>query len=346
MAENTLVPPRNNPYCYGHEAVEEDLLNALRAGRMPHTLLFEGPKGIGKATFAYRFARFVLTKRPDEFLNAQSFEISPDTPSFKRISSGGHADLCVVEAGRNKDGQKNKFINVDDIRKAIAFSRKTAGEGGWRIILVDSADELNKNSANALLKLIEEPPAFSTVILVSSNKGKLPVTLLSRCQRYSFLPLSECHLAKAMSHIPSLALSQDALHLASGSAGRAAHIAFGNGVAIYRGMLTFMSMNINHQGEKAIYGLQSMLDNNPDNFEAFCGYFDELIGKYIAFKMGDVAQTHFNEGEIFEKMDQSRLVEWVNIWQKASSFLQEAKIYNLDWRTTLNAIVHIFEKRV
>jgi DNA polymerase-3 subunit delta' len=346
MAENIVIPPRNNPYCFGHEAIEQDLLQALRVGRMPHTLLFEGPKGIGKATFAYRFARFILSKHSGDFLKAQSFEISPETPSFKRISSGGHADLCVVELGRNKEGQKNKFIQVDDIRKAINFSRKKPGEGGWRVIIVDSADELNKNSANALLKLIEEPPALSTVILLSSNKGKLPVTITSRCQRYSFLPLSEEKLDKVISHYPNLAFSQDVRYLASGSPGKAANLAFKNGVIVYRGMLTFISLNLNRQGEKAIFGLQSILDNNPEHFENFCEYFYEFIGKYIAFKMGDQPPTLFNENEIFEKMNQAPVGEWVDIWQKSVAFLREAKIYNLDWRTILNAIVNIFEKRV
>jgi DNA polymerase-3 subunit delta' len=346
MAENTITPPRNNPFCYGHEAVEQDLLNALRAGRMPHTLLFEGPKGIGKATFAYRFARFILTQYPQSYLEARSFEICPETPSFKRISSGGHADLYVVEPGRNKDGQKNKYIQVDEIRKAIAFSRKTPGEGGWRVIIVDSADDLNKNSANALLKLMEEPPTFSTLILLSSNRGKLPVTMTSRCQRYSFGPLSEENLNKIISHYPNLAFSEDVRYLASGSAGKAANIAFKNSVTVYRGMLTFVCLNLSHQGEKAIYGLQSVLDNNPENFEIFCEYFYEFIGKYIKFKMGAQPATFLNEGDVFEKMNHALVGEWVDIWHKSVAFLQEAKIYNLDWRTTLTAIVNIFEKRI
>ncbi|OJV46790.1 MAG: hypothetical protein BGO28_04090 [Alphaproteobacteria bacterium 43-37] len=345
MVENQIIPPRNNPYCLGHEANEQNLLQALHAGRMPHTLLFEGPKGIGKATFAYRFARFILTKSSSEIQEAPSFDISPEALSFKRISSGGHADLCVVEPGRNKDGQKSKYIQIDDVRAAINFSRKTPGEGGWRVIIVDSADELNKNSANALLKLIEEPPTRTTVILLSSNKGKLPVTITSRCQQYSFLPLPKDVLDRVIANFPGGEFSEDIRYLAAGSPGKAADLVFKNGINVYKGMLTFISMNLNRQGEKAVFGLQSVLDNNAEIFESFCEYFYEFIGKYIDFKMDKLQPILFNERDIFEKMNQTSVGEWVDIWQKSVAFLREAKIYNLDWRTTLNAIVYIFEKR-
>ena len=175
--------PRENPALIGHEAAEAVFLSAWRAGRVPHAWLIAGPQGIGKATLAFRIARFVLAG--GNGAEGDSLAIPDDHPVFRRVASGGHSDLLTLsrdlEAGRPKTS-----IEVDAVRAAGDFAHLTAAEGDWRAVVVDSADELNLNAANALLKILEEPSDNTLILLVSHSPGRLLPTIRSRCCR---LPL-------------------------------------------------------------------------------------------------------------------------------------------------------------
>jgi len=184
-----LAPlPRENPDLEGHAAAEAQLLEAWRSGRLPHGWLFTGPQGIGKATLAYRFARFVLAGGGDGgglFGDAPSdLRLDPAHPIFHRVASGGHSDLMFLEKGKT-------VIKVEDVRAAGTFLSLTPGEGAWRVVIVDSADDLNTAAANALLKVLEEPPDRALLILVSHAPGSLPATVRSRCCRLPLHPLPE-----------------------------------------------------------------------------------------------------------------------------------------------------------
>jgi DNA polymerase-3 subunit delta' len=157
-----LPHPRATTALFGHAEAQRALLDAYRSGRVPHAWLIGGPPGIGKATLAYRFARFVLA-HPDAQASdvrlARSLAVDPDHPVARRIAAQSQNDLFALERVINeKTGKLYTVIRVEDVRRAVAFFGTTAGEGGWRIAIVDSADELNRESANALLKVLEEPP--------------------------------------------------------------------------------------------------------------------------------------------------------------------------------------------
>jgi DNA polymerase-3 subunit delta' len=185
--------PRRRTDLKGHQATEELLLRQYTSGRMHHGWLLAGPRGIGKATIAYRLARFLLAHPdPKAAASSTSLFVPAEAPVAHRIAARGHADLFILERAYDAKAERLKTeIAVDDVRRASGFFARTAGEGGWRICIVDAAEDLNTESANALLKILEEPPSNSLFILVSHQPGRLLATIRSRCLRLDLAPLSE-----------------------------------------------------------------------------------------------------------------------------------------------------------
>jgi DNA polymerase-3 subunit delta' len=269
--------PRANPDLVGHEAAESALLRLFQSGRMPHALLLSGPRGIGKATLAFRFARFMLANgvvlanggvlangagegAPGGLFSAGSahqsgahqagigesgLAISPESGIFRRVASGGHADLLTVE--RAYDPRRRRLrgeIIVEDTREIGAFLRLTAAEGGWRVVIVDGADEMNRNAANALLKILEEPPLRVLLLLVAHAPGRLLATIRSRCRRFPLAPLPPAIVRRLLlRYRPDLPEPQaEALTaLSGGSIGRALDLAAAGGVALYEAVLALLA---------------------------------------------------------------------------------------------------------
>lgn len=208
--EEGLKHPRDMDFCIGHEAVETRLLDLFQSGRMPHGLIFTGQKGIGKATMAYRLARFLLDDKGDPNQDAlfggdespaENLHIAPDNPTFRRVSSGGHPDFMNIE--REYDAAKNRYkanVPVDAIRKVPGFLRMTASNGGWRVVIIDDADTMNRNAQNALLKILEEPPKKTVLILVTHRLGALIPTIRSRTQLINFHPLNDSNLQQLIEY--------------------------------------------------------------------------------------------------------------------------------------------------
>ena len=219
MSADTAVPhPRETLTLHGHVEAENAFLDAYRGSRMPHAWLIGGPRGIGKATLAYRMARFVFAhptppatqntaqNAPGVAQNAAGLALSPDHPVVRRVAAQGHPDLLALERVEDEKGKVPMFIPVDMVRRTIGFFGSTAGEGGWRVCIVDSADELNAAGANALLKILEEPPARSLLLVVSHAPGRLLPTIRSRCRRLMLRPLAADDVARAA----AVALQRDA----------------------------------------------------------------------------------------------------------------------------------------
>ena len=166
---------RDHRVCSATPLAEAALLAAYRSGRVPHAFLIAGPQGIGKATLAYRMARFVLAHpdpaAPRRSQAATSLAVDPDHPVARRIAAQAQPDLLVIERTLNDKGVLHKQIAVDDIRRTVGFFGSTAGEGGWRIAIVDAVDELNRSGANALLKVLEEPPERALLLLGQPFRG-------------------------------------------------------------------------------------------------------------------------------------------------------------------------------
>lgn len=195
------LPPRANPLSLGHETVERALLDMAASSRMPHGLIFSGPPGIGKATMAFRLARFLLRApaqpedgglfgTPEPEPAPENFNMSPDDPVFQRIASGGHPDLLTVERAFDEDkGRFKAELGVKQIREVAPFLHLTASSGGWRVVIVDDADTMTRAAQNAILKILEEPPPGALVILIAHRLGAMLPTIRSRTQIVPFAPL-------------------------------------------------------------------------------------------------------------------------------------------------------------
>jgi DNA polymerase-3 subunit delta' len=219
--------PRDRYGLVGHARAELALLEALRSRRFAHAWLIGGPEGVGKATFAYRIARFILAQA-DPFaraLLASSLDISPKEKVAREIAACAHPDLFVLERTVGSTGKLRTEIAVEDARRATSFLQTTSAQGGWKVVIVDVADELNRNAANALLKIIEEPPDRSLVLLVAHAPARLVPTIRSRCRRLRLDPLTPAQIVEIVSGLPDPGASPEAIAeaaaLAEGSARRA-----------------------------------------------------------------------------------------------------------------------------
>jgi DNA polymerase III subunit delta' len=258
-AATSLAPaPRANPDLFGHAAAEAALAGQITAGRLPHALLLCGPRGIGKATLAFRLARYVLAYGAGEGATpalgllgdgegggGSGLATPPESGAFRRVASGGHADLLTVE--RAWDPRRRRLrgeIVVDDTREVAQFLRLTPAEGGWRVVVVDGADAMNRNAANALLKILEEPPRRALLLLVAHSPGRLLPTIRSRCRRLALASLAPAIVRQLLARYrPDLPEPQaEALaSLADGSIGRALDLAAAGGVELHRSLVALLS---------------------------------------------------------------------------------------------------------
>lgn len=206
--------PRETYSFVGHDAEEAALASALQSGRMHHAWLLAGPKGLGKATLAYRFARAALGARR---IGSRPLDVDADDVVARRIAALSHPDLFVLRRGLNERGKPRREITVDDARELGHFFSLAPSEGGMRVAIIDAVDDLNRNAANAILKTLEEPPAHSVLLLICHAPGAALATIRSRCRRLALRPLSDDLVRTALDAEPDEGL----VGLAKGRPGRA-----------------------------------------------------------------------------------------------------------------------------
>ncbi|MCB1379855.1 MAG: DNA polymerase III subunit delta' [Alphaproteobacteria bacterium] len=244
MAEDFKDPrdvdwhPRRRLRFVGHADAEKRLLLAAQSEKLHHAWLLTGPRGIGKATLAYRFARYLSQPRAER--RSASLDVEPESTTARLLAAGAHPNIHVLERKVDTRNKRLKTeIAVDDARLAIEFISRTSATGGWRVIIVDSADDLNTASANALLKVIEEPPDRSIFLLLCHRPGSLMRTIRSRCLRLALDPLDAPSTLRVLQDLPSEAVGADhgalaqATDLARGSPGRALDLIGSKGAAVF-----------------------------------------------------------------------------------------------------------------
>jgi DNA polymerase III subunit delta' len=197
--------PRHVYSLIGHERAEAEMLSAYREGRLAHAWLIGGKEGIGKATLAWAFARFVLAN-PDPTARAvreaTNLQVEPTHPAARLLAGLAHPDFSLIR--REWQGATKRLaseISVEAVRQGLQVFQLSAAFGGWRIALVDSAEDLNRSSANALLKMVEEPPQRSLILIVSHRPSQVLATIRSRCRRLRLDPLTEDEIVKAVTSL-------------------------------------------------------------------------------------------------------------------------------------------------
>ena len=331
MDYNSPMPPepRANAILLGHDAAEATLLDAWRGGRLHHAWLITGPDGVGKATLAYRFARRLLAGLPDE----GTLALDPAHPVFRRVAAGSHADLLTVERGYDERRKRMRTqIAVEDVRKIGGFMSLTPAEGGWRVAIVDGAEELNQAAANALLKVLEEPPQRAILLLVCAAPGRLLPTIRSRCRRLRLTPLEAEAMERLLGeYLP--ALSEDErgrlATLAEGSPGRALALAEEEGIAI-SALVDRVLAELPGLAPLRAYEVADALGRGETAFSTFM----DLLRASLAAAVREVVRGSADP-------EQSRLVAlrpldaWGDVWHALTRLQDETERFALDRRQAI-----------
>lgn len=336
------IEPKNNPYLVGHEEAEKMFLSAWKNNSLHQAWMISGPKGIGKATLAYRLARFLLYADETKKDSYTSLEIPSDSSVFKQILSGAHPDFKLLERGylkterqkivkAIKDGtyltdeqlgdlKKSSVITVDDVRTVNEFLSKKSADGRWRVVLIDSVDEMNSSSANAVLKILEEPPSKTLMLLVSHNPSRLLPTIRSRCAKLELKPLPDNLTASLLRRYrPELTedLIKKTVAMAAGSIGKAISYTDGDAVRFYDKIYTLAAA-----GKK--FKTVDMLKfcdeaSSEDNYELF----KELVLKFLS-----------EQAKSLNKIEES-----ADLFDKATKTFLETESLNMDKRQAVMTIM-------
>ena len=344
-----IPAPRQNPELLGHETAEAALLNAYLSGRLPHAWLITGPRGIGKATLAFRFARFLFAQTASESGGLfappppKSLAVAPDHPAFRRVASGGHPDLLVVERAYDpKRKRRRSEVVVDDTRAIAGFLRLTPAEGGWRVVILDEADAMNRNAANAVLKILEEPPKRALLLLASDNPGRLLPTIRSRCRRLALRPVSVELVAEALARQrPDLEVAdREALaRLSQGSIGRAFELADAGGIALYQSLSRILE-RLPEMEDEAVNALAEKAARGEAGFALLAELLPGWLARMVALAAGGgEAEAWPGEGATMRRLAGRRgLDQWVEVWEKLTQLFAQADGFNLDRKqAVLNA---------
>jgi DNA polymerase III subunit delta' len=322
QADAIEIPhPRATFALLGHADAEQALLADYKSGRIAHAWLIGGPAGIGKATLAYRMARFVLA-HPDPpaavVQRATSLAVAPDSPAARRIAGRAHPDLLVLERTETDSGTLRTVITVEQVRRTVSFFGSTAGEGGWRICIVDAADELQyPQGSNALLKMLEEPPPRSLFLLVSHAPGRLLPTILSRCRRLTLRPLDDADVVAAataaLGSEADEATLRRAATAADGSVARTIALSGGPQLAL-RDKLIELLDRLPATDPRALHTLGDSLERGGD----------ELYEVFIETARNWLSARLARGGEA------ARLDRIAAAWERLDRAARDAETYNLE----------------
>lgn len=316
--------PRETTALFGHRDAEQTLLQAYRSGRIPHAWLIGGAQGIGKATLAYRMARFVLAN-PDpstrSVQDADNLYVDEDHPVARQVANGSHGGLLTLERTVNDKGAMRTVITVDESRETIGFFGSTAASvGGWRVCVVDTVDELNANASNALLKILEEPPARSLFLLISHAPARVLATIQSRCRKLPLRPLEMDDVVRAAAEAAGLnrsdAALRDAAEAAEGSVSRALTLFGGESLGLHQRTLALLN-TLPRVDQRALHALGDAL---PLNDRVGLKTFVDTVDRWLT--------GHLHAPDAGANLP--RLARLAEVWEKINRAARETESFNLE----------------
>ncbi|MBX3503856.1 MAG: DNA polymerase III subunit delta' [Parvibaculum sp.] len=344
--------PREVSRLAGQAEAERALFEAFMSGRMQHAWLLTGPKGIGKATLAYRMARFALhygTAEIARAAGARDLSVPENSPVFHQVAAGSHPNLLTVRRPWDDKTKKLKtVITVDEVRRIGHFFGLTATErGAWRVVVIDSADEMNVNAANALLKALEEPPANGLFLVLSHQPGRLLPTIRSRCRMLRMTPLEESEIEDLMaeSELPDTGKKRKSAgptdeerrqiaQLAEGSAGRALSLAEGGGLDLYKDVAALLTA-LPRLDVAAVHALADKAGRKgaDSDYETMIELITHWLQRLIRAGAGlDAGQDIVpGEGAAMARLAAlGNLDRWVEVWEKIVQSTARGEALNTD----------------
>jgi DNA polymerase-3 subunit delta' len=331
--------PRQTKRLCGHDGAERALAESLNDGRMHHAWLLSGRQGIGKSTLAYRFARAALAAPSERAANGASLEVSEDTSASRQVRALSHPGLLVLR--RPYDDKGKRFaasIPIDEVRRLRSFLSHRAGEEAWRVVIVDEANDLNVNAANALLKSLEEPPARAVFLLISSAPGQLLPTIRSRCRTLPLQPLSNANLRAAATQafdasgnaVPEGAGWAALERLAEGSVGRLLSLQGAGGLELNE-RVTKLVTALPRVDWRAVHALSDELQPMAAQarFELFYELLLEYLGRLIRAQAGGDGEAQDREAAA-RLIGEGRLASFAALWERIGRETTDALALNLD----------------
>lgn len=314
--------PAENPVLVGHGEAASVLTAAYQAGKLPHALILVGPAGIGKATFAFHLAHHLLKYPVSAQAPAQLAVPDPQSSLFRQIATGAHPSVLHLTRPQNDKTKSFKTVlTVDEVRRVNQFLSMTSHDGGYRVVIVDPADDMNTNAANALLKNLEEPPTRTLFVLIAHAPGALLPTIRSRCQIVRLAPLGESELMTVLDAVGQAAPAdpgqRSALAGRAGGSARAAIL-----LTQYGGLEIASALDALASAAKPdIAGAHRLADVVAGRGQAIPF---ETFNRHALDLLSDAARAAALRG------DRRRAKTLADTWQEALKAISETETYNLD----------------
>ncbi len=340
--------PRTTANLFGQDAAERTLLKAFESGRMHHGWLIAGPEGIGKATLAYRFAKFLLAAVHDRDAFGGTLAVAADVPAARQVIAQAHPGLLVLRRPYDFKTKKLKTeITVDEARRLAGFLHLTPDQDAWRVVIVDTADELSISAANALLKSLEEPPPQTVFVLLTSYPGRLLPTIRSRCRLLELPALAPDALRKAVTQaiaasgeestasLPAASDWDELLQLADGSVRRLLALHAGSGLELNRRLVAVVR-SLPMLDWVEVHRLADDLSSPAADarFELFFGLLSGLVARLIRARAG--AGGASGEAELAARLiGDGRLTAWAEAFEAMHADKATADALNLDRKSLI-----------
>lgn len=336
--------PRETRELFGHVEAQAVLAEAYASGRMHHAWLVTGTEGIGKATLAYKAARAILALDDERGMFSQGLDIEAGGPTSRQILAQSHPGLLVLRRTWDfKTKRLGTVVSVDEVRRLRAFLTLSAGDQGWRVVILDTADDMNASAANAVLKSLEEPPPRTVFFILSSAPGSLLPTIRSRCRTLPLQPLASEDLHKAVTAALSQAgkpplNAQDfaALEpLAGGSPRRLLALLEGGGLAL-QGRIEKIFALLPKLDYAAAHALAD--DLQPAVQEQKFELFFDLLFAYLARLVRVAATGEGSSGDlaVANRLGQgAKLAAFAQLWETLSREKADAAALNLDRKSLI-----------